>query len=148
MAISVAVAVDDAADLLVKKVEERSVAFKVSNGTELGAEMRPVISPESREIICKTVAAAAAAGAAMVVDGRNIIVPGHEKGFWVGTTVIDDVKTGMFAYTEEIFGPVLVVVRVDDLDAGIALINATRHEHVPGPAQEAAPGPASINTPA
>ncbi|KRE45993.1 methylmalonate-semialdehyde dehydrogenase [Arthrobacter sp. Soil736] len=124
MAISVAVAVGDAADLLVKKVEQRAVAIKVGNGTEPGADMGPVISPESREFICKTVAAAEAAGAAMIVDGRNVIVPGHEEGFWVGPTVIDHVNTEMSAYTEEIFGPVLAVVRVKDLDAGIALINA------------------------
>ena len=60
----------------------------------------------------------------MVVDGRDLVVPGHEDGFWVGPTVIDHVKTEMTAYTEEIFGPVLVVVRVEDLDAGIALINS------------------------
>lgn len=124
MAISVAVAVGDAADLLVKKVEERAVAIKVSNGTEPGAEMGPVISPESRDFICKTVSEAETAGAAMVVDGRDIIIPGHEEGFWVGPTVIDHVKTEMSAYREEIFGPVLAVIRVADLDAGIALINA------------------------
>jgi len=58
------------------------------------------------------------------VDGRDLVVPGHEDGFWVGPTVIDHVKTEMTAYTEEIFGPVLVVVRVDTLEDGIKLINA------------------------
>jgi malonate-semialdehyde dehydrogenase (acetylating)/methylmalonate-semialdehyde dehydrogenase len=124
MAISVAVAVGDAADLLVKKVEERAVAVKVKNGTEPDADMGPVISADSRNFIVKTIGEAEAAGAAMVVDGRDLVVPGHEEGFWVGPTVIDHVKTEMSAYTEEIFGPVLVVVRVEDLDAGIALINA------------------------
>jgi malonate-semialdehyde dehydrogenase (acetylating)/methylmalonate-semialdehyde dehydrogenase len=124
MAISVAVAVGDAADLLVKKVEERAVAVRVKNGTEPDADMGPVISADSRNFIVKTIAEAEAAGAAMVVDGRDLVVPGHEEGFWVGPTVIDHVKTEMSAYTEEIFGPVLVVVRVEDLDAGIALINA------------------------
>ena len=60
----------------------------------------------------------------MVVDGRDLVVPGHEDGFWVGPTVVDHVKTEMTAYTEEIFGPVLVVVRVETLDEGIRLINA------------------------
>ncbi|MFE4544115.1 CoA-acylating methylmalonate-semialdehyde dehydrogenase [Arthrobacter sp. NPDC056727] len=124
MAISVAVAVGDAADLLVKKVEERAVAVKVKNGTEPDADMGPVISADSKNFIVKTISEAEAAGAAMVVDGRDLVVPGHEEGFWVGPTVIDHVKTEMSAYTEEIFGPVLVVVRVEDLDAGIALINA------------------------
>jgi malonate-semialdehyde dehydrogenase (acetylating)/methylmalonate-semialdehyde dehydrogenase len=124
MAISVAVAVGDAADLLVKKVEERALDVKVKNGTEADADMGPVISPESREFIVKTVTEAEQAGAAMVVDGRDLVVPGHEDGFWVGPTVIDHVKTEMSAYQEEIFGPVLVVVRVEDLDEGIRLINS------------------------
>ncbi|MCM0618079.1 CoA-acylating methylmalonate-semialdehyde dehydrogenase [Paenarthrobacter sp. TYUT067] len=124
MAISVAVAVGDAADLLVKKVQERALDVKVMNGTAPDADMGPVISADSREFIVKTITEAEQAGAAMVVDGRDLIVPGHEDGFWVGPTVLDHVKTEMTAYTEEIFGPVLVVVRVEDLDAGIKLINA------------------------
>ncbi|SDW59125.1 malonate-semialdehyde dehydrogenase (acetylating) / methylmalonate-semialdehyde dehydrogenase [Arthrobacter sp. cf158] len=124
MAISVAVAVGDAADLLVKKVQERALDVKVKNGTEADADMGPVISPESRDFIVKTVSEAEAAGAAMVVDGRDLVVPGHEEGFWVGPTVIDHVKTEMSAYQEEIFGPVLVVVRVNDLEEGIRLINS------------------------
>ncbi|MBN9130989.1 MAG: CoA-acylating methylmalonate-semialdehyde dehydrogenase [Paenarthrobacter ureafaciens] len=124
MAISVAVAVGDAADLLVKKVEERALAVKVNNGTEPGAEMGPVITPASKERIVKIVTEAESAGAAMVVDGRDLVVPGHEDGFWVGPTVIDHVKTEMTAYQEEIFGPVLVVVRVDTLEDGIKLINS------------------------
>jgi malonate-semialdehyde dehydrogenase (acetylating)/methylmalonate-semialdehyde dehydrogenase len=124
MAISVAVAVGDAADLLVKKVEERAVAVRVRNGTEPDADMGPVISSESKNFIIKTITEAEAAGAAMVVDGRDLVVRGHEEGVWVGPTVIDHVKTEMTAYTEEIFGPVLVVVRVEDLEEGIRLINA------------------------
>jgi malonate-semialdehyde dehydrogenase (acetylating)/methylmalonate-semialdehyde dehydrogenase len=124
MAISVAVAVGDAADLLVKKVQERALDVKVKNGTETDADMGPVISPDSRDFIVKTITEAEQAGAAMVVDGRNLVVAGHEEGFWVGPTVIDHVKTEMSAYQEEIFGPVLVVVRVEDLEAGIKLINA------------------------
>jgi malonate-semialdehyde dehydrogenase (acetylating) / methylmalonate-semialdehyde dehydrogenase len=89
-----------------------------------GAEMGPVITPASKERIVKIVTEAEAAGAAMVVDGRDLVVPGHEDGFWVGPTVLDHVKTEMTAYTEEIFGPVLVVVRVDTLEDGIKLINA------------------------
>ncbi|RKR30552.1 CoA-acylating methylmalonate-semialdehyde dehydrogenase [Arthrobacter oryzae] len=124
MAISVAVAVGDAADLLVKKVQERALDVKVKNGTVPDADMGPVISSDSRQFIIKTIAEAEQAGAAMVVDGRDLVVPGHEDGFWVGPTVIDHVKTEMSAYTEEIFGPVLVVVRVEDLEEGIKLINA------------------------
>jgi malonate-semialdehyde dehydrogenase (acetylating)/methylmalonate-semialdehyde dehydrogenase len=111
-------------DLLVKKVEERALAVKVNNGTAPDAEMGPVITPASKERIVRIVTEAEAAGAAMVVDGRDLVVPGHEDGFWVGPTVIDHVKTEMTAYSEEIFGPVLVVVRVDTLEDGIKLINA------------------------
>ncbi len=99
MAISVAVAVGDAADLLVKKVEERALAVKVNNGTVPDAEMGPVITPASKDRIVRIVTEAEAAGAAMVVDGRDLVVPGHEDGFWVGPTVLDHVKTEMTAYT-------------------------------------------------
>jgi malonate-semialdehyde dehydrogenase (acetylating)/methylmalonate-semialdehyde dehydrogenase len=124
MAISVAVAVGDAADQLVEKVRERALAVKVDNGTAPGADMGPVITPASRDRIVDLVTDAQSAGAALVVDGRDLVVPGHEDGFWVGPTVIDHVTSEMAAYTEEIFGPVLVVVRVNDLDEGISLINA------------------------
>lgn len=124
MAISVAVAVGEAADELVKKVQQRAEAVKVANGTEADAEMGPVITPASKSRIVKIVSEAADAGAALVVDGRDLVVEGHEDGFWVGPTVIDHVRTEMSAYSEEIFGPVLAVVRVADLDEGIKLINA------------------------
>jgi malonate-semialdehyde dehydrogenase (acetylating)/methylmalonate-semialdehyde dehydrogenase len=124
MAISVAVAVGEAADLLVKKVEERALDITVGNGTSPDAEMGPVITAASKERILGIVGDAADAGAVLVVDGRDLVVPGHEEGFWVGPTVVDHVTTEMTAYTEEIFGPVLVVVRVEDLAEAIALINA------------------------
>jgi malonate-semialdehyde dehydrogenase (acetylating)/methylmalonate-semialdehyde dehydrogenase len=120
MAISVAVA----ADLLVKKVEERALDVRVKNGTEPDANMGPVISSDSKNFIVKTISEDEAAGAAMVVDGRDLVVLGHEERLLVGPTVIDHVKTEMSAYQEEIFGPVLVVVRVQDLEEGIKLINA------------------------
>ncbi|MDQ0799033.1 CoA-acylating methylmalonate-semialdehyde dehydrogenase [Arthrobacter sp. SLBN-112] len=124
MAISVAVAVGDAADLLVTKVKERALEIRVKDGTAPDADMGPVITPASKDFILKTVTEAEAAGATLVVDGRDLVVPGHEDGFWVGPTIIDHVKTEMAAYTEEIFGPVLVVVRVETLEEGIKLINA------------------------
>jgi malonate-semialdehyde dehydrogenase (acetylating)/methylmalonate-semialdehyde dehydrogenase len=108
----------------VEKVRERALAVKVDNGTAPGADMGPVITPASRDRIVDLVTDAQSAGAALVVDGRDLVVPGHEDGFWVGPTVIDHVTSEMAAYTEEIFGPVLVVVRVNDLDEGISLINA------------------------
>jgi malonate-semialdehyde dehydrogenase (acetylating)/methylmalonate-semialdehyde dehydrogenase len=124
MAISVAVAVGDAADQLVKNVTQRATAIKVANGTDPGADMGPVITAAARDRIVGIVTEAKAAGAAMVVDGRSLVIEGHEEGFWVGPTVLDNVTSEMTAYTEEIFGPVLVVVRVDTLEDGIKLINA------------------------
>lgn len=124
MAISVAVAVGDAADALVEKVRERATAIKVGEGTEPDVEMGPLITPASRERVQRIVGEAEADGASLVVDGRDLVVEGREEGFFVGPTVIDRVKEEMSAYREEIFGPVLVVVRVDSLEDAIKVINA------------------------
>ncbi|WP_026533650.1 CoA-acylating methylmalonate-semialdehyde dehydrogenase, partial [Arthrobacter sp. H14] len=124
MAISVAVAVGDAADVLIEKVAERANNVKVAEGTNADSDMGPVITPAARDKVVRLVGEAEADGAALVVDGRDLVVEGNEDGFFVGPTVIDHVKTEMSAYTEEIFGPVLVIVRVNDLDEAIELINA------------------------
>jgi malonate-semialdehyde dehydrogenase (acetylating)/methylmalonate-semialdehyde dehydrogenase len=124
MAISVAVAVGDAADALVGKVKDRAEAVRVAEGTEPGAEMGPVITAASKERMKSIVTSAADAGANLVVDGRGFTVPGKEDGYWFGPTVIDHVATGMDAYTEEIFGPVLSVVRVGTVEEAIELINS------------------------
>ena len=124
MAISVAVAVGDAADTLVAKVRERAEAIKVADGTVPGADMGPVITAASKARVLKIVGEAADAGATLVVDGRDFTVPGKENGYWVGPTLLDGVSTDMTAYTEEIFGPVLAVMRVNTVEEGIALINA------------------------
>jgi malonate-semialdehyde dehydrogenase (acetylating)/methylmalonate-semialdehyde dehydrogenase len=124
MAISVAVAVGEVADELVGKVAERAEAVKVGEGTEPGAEMGPIITAASKERMKSIVTAAAGAGAQLVVDGREFTVPGKEDGFWFGPTVIDNVATDMAAYTEEIFGPVLGVVRVETVEEAIELINS------------------------
>lgn len=124
MAISVAVAVGDAADTLLDKVRERAEAIKVAEGTEADADMGPMITAASKERLRKIVGEAADAGAHLVVDGRDFTVPGKEDGYWVGPTLIDGVSTDMSAYTEEIFGPVLAVMRVETVEEGIALINS------------------------
>ncbi|KHL04666.1 CoA-acylating methylmalonate-semialdehyde dehydrogenase, partial [Sinomonas humi] len=124
MAISVAVAVGDVADALVGKVAERAEAVKVAEGTDPGAEMGPVITAASKERMKNIVTSAAEAGADLIVDGREFTVPGKEDGFWFGPTVIDNVATDMDAYTEEIFGPVLGVVRVETVEEAIELINS------------------------
>ncbi|MBM6622044.1 CoA-acylating methylmalonate-semialdehyde dehydrogenase [Micrococcaceae bacterium RIT802] len=124
MAISVAVAVGGAADILVDKLVTRAHDIKVSNGLDDGADMGPVITPASKTRIEKIVGEAQEAGAALIVDGRDLVVADHENGFFVGPTIIDNVQREMTAYTEEIFGPVLAIVRVDTLAEAIEIVNA------------------------
>ena len=124
MAVSVAVAVGEAADLLVDKLAERAKDITVGNGMDASSDMGPVITPASRDRVRRIVTAAEQDGAAVVVDGRDLIVKDHEDGFFVGPTVLDRVRKDMAAYEEEIFGPVLVVLRVDTLEEGIEVINA------------------------
>ncbi|SDH81915.1 methylmalonate-semialdehyde dehydrogenase [acylating] [Arthrobacter subterraneus] len=124
MAISVAVAVGEAADLLVRKVRDQANNVTVGEGTDASSDMGPLITPGARERVVKLVTEAADDGATVVVDGRDLVVQGLEGGNFVGPTVLDHVRTGMSAYSEEIFGPVLVIVRVADLDEAIALINS------------------------
>ncbi|OSM43098.1 CoA-acylating methylmalonate-semialdehyde dehydrogenase [Nesterenkonia sp. PF2B19] len=124
MAISVAVAVGDAADALVEKVGQRARDITVGDGTQAEAEMGPLITPASKERVQRLVGEAEADGAAVVVDGRDLVVDGREEGFFVGPTVLDRVQEHMSAYEQEIFGPVLAVVRVDTLEDAIRVINA------------------------
>ncbi|MBF0808615.1 CoA-acylating methylmalonate-semialdehyde dehydrogenase [Rothia nasimurium] len=124
MAISVAVAVGDAAEISIAKVAERAQKIKVSNGMDQDADMGPLITPVSRDRVQRIITEAEQAGAAVVVDGRNLVIEGYEGGNFVGPTILDQVKTEMAAYGEEIFGPVLVVVRVESLEEGIQLINS------------------------
>ncbi|GAB2573206.1 CoA-acylating methylmalonate-semialdehyde dehydrogenase [Streptomyces capparidis] len=124
MAVSVAVAVGDAADALVPVLERKAREVRVGPGDDPASEMGPVVTEAARKRVAGAVAKGAEQGAAVVVDGRDLKVAGHEDGFFVGPTVLDRVTPAMDAYREEIFGPVLSVVRVDTLDDAIALINA------------------------
>ena len=124
MAISAVVAVGPVADVLVDKIRQRTLELTVGPGTAPGVDMGPVVTAAARDRVVDAVAAARAAGATVVVDGRNLEVAGHEKGFFVGPSLIDNVSTEMDAYVEEIFGPVLTVLRVPTLHAAIELINA------------------------
>ena len=124
MAMSAVVAVGPTADALVDKLRDRSTGLKVSVGTDPDAEMGPVVTQASRDRIVDYVGQGEAAGAKIVVDGRDLVVEGLEEGFFVGPTLLDDVTTDMSVYTDEIFGPVLTVLRVPTLDAAIELINA------------------------
>ncbi|PVE04121.1 CoA-acylating methylmalonate-semialdehyde dehydrogenase [Streptomyces scopuliridis] len=124
MAISVAVAVGSAADPLVEILERKARAIKVGPGDDPTSEMGPLVTAAAQERVTGAVASGAAQGATVVVDGRGLKVEGHEDGFFVGPSLLDRVTTGMDAYREEIFGPVLAVVRVGTVDEAIALINA------------------------
>lgn len=123
MAISVAVAVGDAADAALEAVAQKARSVKVSDGMDPQADLGPLITPAAQERVKRIVTEAEQDGAAVVVDGRDLVVDGHEGGYFVGPTILDRVREEMSAYTEEIFGPVLVVVRVDSLREGIELIN-------------------------
>ena len=121
MAISVAVAVGNSGDRLVEEVARRAREIEVGPGLDAGSEMGPVVTPEARDRIVDYIGQGAEAGARVTVDGRELEMDGG--GFWVGPTLIDEVAPGMSVYDDEIFGPVLSVVRSDSLEEAIALIN-------------------------
>ena len=124
MAISAIVAVGEAADPLVEKLSARARRVSVGPGTVPDIEMGPVITDAARKRIVGCIDRGVAEGAQLVVDGRGVSVPGHDAGFFVGATLFDRVTPDMRIYREEIFGPVLAVVRVESLADAIALINA------------------------
>jgi malonate-semialdehyde dehydrogenase (acetylating)/methylmalonate-semialdehyde dehydrogenase len=127
MAISVAVAVGDVGGRLVAALAPRVKALKIGEGHQAGAEMGPVITRQAKQRIESLIGQGIEEGAQAVVDGRHYKVPGCENGFFVGGTLLDHVEPQMVVYTEEIFGPVLCVLRVPDLGQAVALINA--HEY-------------------
>jgi malonate-semialdehyde dehydrogenase (acetylating) / methylmalonate-semialdehyde dehydrogenase len=124
MAISAAVAVGEAADELVAAVAQKAREVKVGPGRSPDSEMGPVVTAAAKERIVGLIGSGAEQGAELAVDGREYTVPGHENGFFVGPTVIDKVRPEMDVYREEIFGPVLSVVRADTVDAAIDLVNS------------------------
>jgi malonate-semialdehyde dehydrogenase (acetylating)/methylmalonate-semialdehyde dehydrogenase len=124
MAISATIAVGSAGDHLMELVEQQARAVKVGPGRDPSSEMGPIVTPESRDRIVDLIGSGERQGGKVLVDGRGIVVPGHERGFFVGPTVIDQVTTDMDVYNNEIFGPVLSVLRSDGVDEAIDLINA------------------------
>lgn len=124
MAVSAAVAVGEAADAVVEAVSARARAVKVGPGNDRASEMGPVVTAAAKQRIESIVTAGEQQGARVAVDGRGFTVAGHEDGFFVGPTVVDLVTPEMDVYTEEIFGPVLSVVRAATVDEAIALVNA------------------------
>src|SRR3954451_2782611 len=124
MAISVAVAVGDVADPLVDAIAARLPKLRIGDGSDPGSEMGPLITREHRDKVVDYVRQGVEAGATAVVDGREADVPAN--GFFLGTTLLDRVSPEMTVYTDEIFGPVLCVVREDTYEEAIGLINANQ----------------------
>jgi malonate-semialdehyde dehydrogenase (acetylating)/methylmalonate-semialdehyde dehydrogenase len=124
MAISVAVAVGSVADKLIEALIPRVKALKVRNGMEADAEMGPVVTAQHKAKIEGYIDSGVQAGAKLLVDGRGLSVHGHENGFFLGGSLFDHVTPEMAVYKEEIFGPVLCVVRVPDFASALELVNA------------------------
>src|SRR6202795_1901332 len=123
MAISVAVAVGAVADALVQRLAERARSLKINAGTDESAEMGPLVTRQHLDKVTGYVATGVKEGAKLVVDGRGVTVPGHENGFFIGGCLFDQVQPNMAIYKEEIFGPVLSVVRVPDFESAVELIH-------------------------
>jgi malonate-semialdehyde dehydrogenase (acetylating)/methylmalonate-semialdehyde dehydrogenase len=123
MAISVAVVIDSVADALIEKITQRMSRLTVGDGRR-GCDMGPLVTQQHRDKVASYIDVAAADGARVVVDGREVNPDGDAGGFWLGPTLLDGVPVDSKAYTDEIFGPVLLVVRVPSFEEGVALINA------------------------
>lgn len=124
MAVSVIVAAEPIAEQLVERIRERIANFQLGDGRDPSSEMGPLITAGHRERVAGYIDRGLSDGATLVADGRNPTVNGDTGGFWLGPTVFDHVRTDMSLYTDEIFGPVLSVVRVPDLAAATRLVNA------------------------
>jgi malonate-semialdehyde dehydrogenase (acetylating)/methylmalonate-semialdehyde dehydrogenase len=123
MAISVLVAVEPVADAIIAKIKDRMLKLSTGDGTQ-GSDMGPLVTRVHRDKVAGYVEAGVTEGATVVVDGRNPKVNGPANGFWLGPTLFDNVKPNMSIYTDEIFGPVLSVVRVNSYEEGVNLINS------------------------
>jgi len=123
MAISALVAVGDAADELVAKIADRAKTLKIGDGTR-DTDMGPLVTKVHRDKVASYIDAGEKAGATVVLDGRQVQPDGGADGFWLGPTLLDHVTTDMSVYTDEIFGPVLSVLRVASYDAALDMVNA------------------------
>tara|TARA_B100000029_G_scaffold514693_1_gene618481 strand:- start:2388 stop:3875 length:1488 start_codon:yes stop_codon:yes gene_type:complete len=123
MAVSAAVAVGDIADELVQKINNKAQTLKVAPWTDKSSEMGPVISKEHKEKVVNYINEGVNQGAKLILDGRNINIQGYENGYFVGPTIFDNVKKNMNIYKDEIFGPVLSVLRVKNYSDALELVN-------------------------
>ena len=123
MAVSVAVAVGNVADKLVEQIADKAQTLKVAPWTDNNSDMGPVISKEHKDKILNYIDIGEKEGAKLILDGRNLTIQGYENGFFVGPTLFDNVDKDMKIYKEEIFGPVLSVVRVNTYEDALNLVN-------------------------
>ena len=124
MAVSVVVAVGEVGDDLVERIRSRAAGLTVGPGDAAGSEMGPLVTREHRDKVASYVDSAMSDGADVVLDGRGVTVEGHPEGNWLGPVLVDRVKAGMSVYDDEVFGPVLSVVRVGTLDEALELVNS------------------------
>ncbi|HBQ00409.1 MAG TPA: methylmalonate-semialdehyde dehydrogenase (CoA acylating), partial [Gammaproteobacteria bacterium] len=125
MAISVAVCVgEETADKTVALLKDKIAGLKIGPGVDAGNDMGPLITKAALDRVTHFIAKGVEEGAELAADGRGLEVAGHESGFFIGASLFDRVTSEMSIYQDEIFGPVLCVVRVDSLDAAMELINA------------------------
>lgn len=122
MAISVAIPVgEETADVLVAKLTERIGKLRVGDGMDESSDFGPVVAQSAKERIENYIQVGVDEGASLLIDGRGLVVPGHENGFWVGPTLFDHVTESMRIYKEEIFGPVLCIIRAKDYEEALRL---------------------------
>lgn len=126
MAISVVVAVGDTGDELVRRIAERTATLRIGDGTR-EADMGPLVTSAHRDKVSSYVDAGEAEGATLVVDGRKVDADGEQDGFWLGPTLFDHVRPSMSIYADEIFGPVLSVVRAETYAEALDLVNANKY---------------------
>ncbi len=122
MAISVVVAVEPVADELIKRIVDRMGKLVTGDGTK-NSDMGPLVTKQHRDKVASYIEAGIQQGATAVVDGRNVQADGAKEGYWLGPTLFDHVKTNMTIYTDEIFGPVLSIVRVKSYEEALKLVN-------------------------
>jgi malonate-semialdehyde dehydrogenase (acetylating)/methylmalonate-semialdehyde dehydrogenase len=127
MAISVVVAVGDVGDRLVPEIVDRMHALGIGKGTDEGVDMGPLVTAAHRDRVRSYVDLGVEEGAQLVVDGRELLVDGAPDGYWLGPCLFDHVGPEMKVYLDEIFGPVLSVVRVDTFDDALDLVNACEY---------------------
>jgi len=125
MAVPVAVAVGEAAEPLISALKKEAEKIKVGPGNAKDTDMGPVITTAARQRVLDFTTSAIEGGAVAVVDGRDLVVEGHENGFFVGPTILDNVSTDMQAYCDEVFGPLLVIMRVDTFEEALELVNSS-----------------------